>query len=150
MTIYIGADHAGYKMKELLKRRLKQWRHTVIDVGASRLIADDDYPDYGTAVAHAVSRGNGRGILICANGVGMCVVANKVSGVRAALGWSEALARTARADDDTNVLCLPARLLTLDPVESILKMWLKTKFSGAARHKRRLKKVAAFDRRRAA
>ncbi len=144
MTIYIGADHAGYKMKELLKRKLSAWDHRVVDLGARKLVPNDDYPEYATAVARAVVAKKGRGILLCGSGVGMCMAANKIPGVRAALGWSEGLARTARTDDDTNVLCLPARLRTLDPVESILKVWLKTKFSGAARHKRRLKKVAAL------
>ncbi len=144
MTLYLGSDHAGFEVKERMKRWLLAKGHRVVDVGARRRVPRDDYPEYALAVSQAVAKGKGRGILLCGNGVGMCMVANKVRGVRAALVWSKKAACTARTDDDTNVLCLPGRLPTLDSVESIVKVWITTRFSGAVRHKRRLKKVAAI------
>lgn len=147
MTIYLGADHAGYTVKELLKRRLLLWGYRVVDVGNTKLEPLDDYPDYALPLARAVVKKKVLGILFCANGVGVCMVANKVRGVRAGIAWSVSAAKTGRADDDTNVLCVPTRIRTIDPPEKIIAAWLQTKFSGAARHRRRLQKVAALDRR---
>lgn len=145
MTIYLGADHRGFALKERMERWLGRRGHRVIDVGDTTLKPRDDYPDFASPLARFVVKQKARGILFCANGVGVCIAANKVHGVRAAIAWSVAAARTSRADDDTNVLCIPSLIPIMDTPERIITAWLTTKFSGAARHKRRLKKVAALD-----
>jgi ribose 5-phosphate isomerase B len=145
MTIYLASDHVGFHMKERLKQWLSKREHRVVDVGPQELDPADDYPDYAIPLARRVVAANGRGILVCANGVGVCMAANKVAGVRAGIAWSVEAAKTARADDNTNILCLPARIRIMDAPEKIVAAWTAAKFSGAARHRRRLKKVAALD-----
>lgn len=147
MTIYLGSDHAGFAEKEHAKQWLATEGYRVVDAGNTKLEPRDDYPEYALSLAQMVVKKKALGILFCANGVGVCMVANKVRGVRAGIAWSVDAAKTGRADDNTNVLCIPTRAGTIDPPEKIIAAWLATKFSGAARHKRRLRKVAALDRR---
>ena len=145
MNVAIGADHAGYDLKETLKQMLEAAGHVLEDMGVD---GPDpvDYPDYAAPVALAVAQGRAdRGILLCGSGIGMCIVANKVRGVRAALVWDPEIARLSRDHNDTNVLCLPSRFVTPEEAEQLVRIWLATPFSGAPRHERRRDKVTAFE-----
>lgn len=145
-TIYIGADHAGWELKEALEEHLKDEKFTVVDMGNENLVNDDDYPDFGYAVAKRVATEEGaHGIVICGNAQGICIVANKVKGVRAATGFNKDVAQSARTEDNSNILCLPGRHLNIKEAKQIVDMWLGTEFSKAARHVRRLKKVEEIE-----
>ena len=141
-TIYLGSDHNGFKSKELVKDYLIQKNYQVKDLGNKKFQKTDDYPDYGKKVAKKVAtEKNTLGILFCGSGQGMCIVANKYKGVRAALGWSQAAAKKSKHDDDSNVLCIPAWRLTNDQTLRITNNWLRTPFSNLTRHKRRINKI---------
>ncbi len=144
MVLYLGSDHAGFEAKERMKRWLAR-HHRIVDVGPKTFEPLDDYPDYAVPLARAVAKTNGRGILFCSSGIGVCMAANKVAGVRAGVAWSTLTGQRSRSHDNTNVLCVPTKVSTIDPPEKIIAAWLSTKFSGAVRHKRRLKKVAALE-----
>lgn len=145
MRIALGADHAGFALKQELLEYLTARRHSVQDFGAADEVASD-YPDFAEPVARAVLAGEvDRGILICGNGVGMSVAANKVPGVRAVLCSDPYTARTSRTDDDTQVLCLGQRVVGMGLAREIVDVWLAAEFSGAERHRRRLQKVSAMD-----
>lgn len=140
--LYIAADHAGFHAKEKLKHILTSQRIAVKDLGAFNYKKDDDYPDFARLLARAVARDKKhRGILICGSGQGMCIVANKTKGVRAAQVWNEKSAFFARHDDNANVICLAARLHSLPSMRRMVMTWLKTPFAGLARYKRRIKKI---------
>lgn len=144
--IYIGADHAGWKLKEALEEHLKTNKLHVVDMGNENLVNDDDYPDFGYAVAKRVATDeHAHGIVICGNAQGICIVANKVKGVRAATGFNADVAKSAREDDNSNILCLPGRHLDVKEAIKIVDTWLSTEFSGAERHVRRLKKVTEIE-----
>ena len=145
-TIYIGADHAGWELKEVLEEHLKKQEFNVVDMGNQNLVSDDDYPEFGYAVAKRVVTDEGsHGIVICGNAQGICIVANKVRGARAATGFNTDVAKSAREDDNSNVLCLPGRHLNIKEAKTIVDMWLNTEFSGEDRHVRRLKKVQDIE-----
>jgi len=145
-TIYIGGDHAGWNMKSALEDYLKEEGYRVVDMGNSNLVEGDDYPAFSYAVAKRVVNDPGaHGIVICGNAQGVCIVANKVKGVRAATGFNEEAARTTRADDNSNVLCLPARFMDVKDAKKVVDAWLATDFSGAERHVRRLEKVTQIE-----
>lgn len=145
-TIYIGGDHAGWKLKEEIEAYLREHNYPVVDMGNDHLVSDDDYPDFGHAVAKRVMTDpHGRGIVLCGNAQGICIVANKVRGVRAATGFNEEAARSSRTDDHSNVLCLPGRFLTSAQAKSIVKTWLETEPSTSERHVRRLKKLEEIE-----
>lgn len=148
MKIYIGADHHGVGLKDELVKYLNRKKLTVEDVGAFGYRKDDDYVDYAAAVSEFVSnsRGKVRGILLCGSGLGVCVVANKYSGVRATTVWSTTLAQLARQDDNSNVLCLPADFVSVDQAKKIVKVWLETDFSKAKRHHRRVDKIKKIEK----
>ncbi|HBK33449.1 TPA: ribose-5-phosphate isomerase [Candidatus Uhrbacteria bacterium] len=144
--LYIGADHAGWEYKETLKTDLIAQGFEVTDLGNAHLVEDDDYPDFSYAVAQRVATDPlARGILLCANAQGVSIVANKVKGIRAATGFDEQVAQTSRTDDDSNVLCLPARHLSKQEVLKITTLWLQTDFSGEERHLRRLQKLSEIE-----
>ncbi len=141
-TIYVGADHAGFAEKERAKHLLSA-DYEVVDVGAEREVADDDYPLYARRVAAAVAAGSGRGLLFCGSGVGVSIAANRLPGVRAALCWSTEVAASSRDEDDSNVLCLGTRYTDISTVSDIITTWLNTPFSGEARHRRRIAEIDA-------
>lgn len=146
-TIYLGADHAGWEAKEAVEEYLKAEGYTVVDMGNDNLVVGDDYPDFGYAVAKRVTTDPGsRGIVACGNAQGICMVANKVKGIRAATGFHMDVAKTSRTDDDANVLCLPGRFITPEQSVEIVKHWLETPFSGEVRHVRRLKKMEEIEK----
>lgn len=145
--LYIGADHAGFYLKEYLKRFLKKHSIAVEDCGAHEYDKADDFPRYAFSLAKKVARDpSHRGILLCGSGQGMCIAANKVKGIRAASAWSKKSAIASRRDDDTNILCLTGRMLARKEAEKILLSWLFTGFSGLTRYKRRLDQITAYER----
>jgi ribose 5-phosphate isomerase B len=139
-VIPIGADHAGYELKERLKQELKQLGYEPLDLGTHS--ADStDYPDYAHPVASQVETGKvKRGILLCGTGLGMAYAANRHKGVRAAVVWNPEVAKLARAHNDSNVLVLPARFVSEKEGLEILHNWLDTPFEGG-RHERRVSKI---------
>lgn len=149
MVIALGADHAGFALKEDLKAWLAGQGHAVVDFGTDSL-ESVDYPDYAGRVADAVRRGQAaRGVLVCGTGIGMTIVANKVPGIRAAVCIDPYTAQMSREHNDVNVLALAGRLTPRPAAVEILEVWLKTDFAGG-RHARRLEKIAALEREPAA
>ncbi|HEY6736133.1 MAG TPA: RpiB/LacA/LacB family sugar-phosphate isomerase [Candidatus Saccharimonadia bacterium] len=140
MTIYLGADHAGFELKTAIQQHLHHTGRPVIDCGAQTLDAADDYPRYAYAVASKIlgASEDDFGVLVCGSGQGMSMAANRVNGVRAALAWSPDAARSARADDNANVLVLPARFIAPDEALEILEIFLNTEFKADPKYQRRL------------
>ncbi len=146
-TVYLGSDHAGFDMKNIVKEHLEARGFVVEDLGAHTLDPNDDYPQYGEAVAEAVRAHPGAfGILACGNAEGICIVANKFDGIRAGIGYSLSAAQTMRSDDNANVICIPGRVKTQDDPLLIVDAFLETPFSNAPRHVRRLKQVSDLER----
>lgn len=144
--VIIGADHAGFVLKEGLKKVLVEKGLEVIDAGTDNGEAVD-YPDFAEPVAEEVYAGRvPRGILVCGSGIGMSIVANRFPGVRAALCLDEDTARMSRRHNDANVLVLAGRKTDLDTAEKIVAVWLETEFEGG-RHQARLNKVAKVEKR---
>lgn len=140
MIIPIASDHAGYPAKEIARKILTNLGYEVNDMGVH---GEDsvDYPDYAVLVANAVGNGTyPRGILICGSGQGMCITANKVENVRAALAWEPEIAKLAAQHNNANVLCLPGRFLKESQIRDILTSWLDTTFEGG-RHENRVNKI---------
>lgn len=147
MKIVVGSDHAGFELKEALKPELRRLRHRVVDVGTNSG-APVDYPDYAEAVSLAVRKGRARrGILICGSGVGASVAANKLPGIRAGLCHDTYSAHQGVEHDDMNVLVLGARVVGGELAKELVRAFLRARFSGEARHRRRLKKVSELERR---
>jgi ribose 5-phosphate isomerase B len=145
--LIIGADHAGYALKEALKPFLAEMGIVVTDAGTDSE-QSVDYPDYGARVAEAVSAGAyPRGILLCGSGVGMSIVANRFGGVRAALCRDEETARLSRMHNDANVLVLASRMTDQETAFAIVRTWLTTPFEGG-RHQKRLDKIRETERSR--
>ena len=139
--IYVGADHAGFDLKQALVAELRRLGYEPVDVGPRELDPADDYPDFGRPVAEAVSRGVARrGVLICGSGIGMAMVANRLPGVRAALVWTPELAELSRRHNDANVLVLPARFMAQGEAVEAMRRWLDARFEGG-RHARRVEKI---------
>lgn len=142
MKIFIGADHGGFDLKNQLKEHLVHRGCEVEDIGAHTLSKDDDYPPIAFELTTKVlSEDDARGILLCSSGEGVCIAANRVRGIRAALVWSPEQARETRRDNNSNVLCLGANLTSLEVATAIVDNWLDEEFSGAERHVRRLKQI---------
>lgn len=144
MKIFIGADHQGFQLKERLERLLKKVGYSVADEGDNKLDPDDDFPIFAERVVRAMQASGdmeARGILICGSGQGMAMAANRFKGIRACLAFDKESARSARNDDDSNVLCLPASVLKGEEVEDIVRTWLDTSFANAPRFNRRLRQL---------
>ena len=145
--VALGADHGGYSLKNELLARLQR-QYDILDVGAHKYDPDDDYPDFAEAIAKAVASGKAqRGILVCGSGVGACIAANKVPGVRACLCHDTYSAHQGVEHDDMNVLCLGARVIGIELAAELIEAFLKARFSDEKRHRRRLKKVLALEKR---
>ncbi len=141
-SIYIGAGHRGFALKESLKEWLGASAHDVVDCGAAIYDATDDYPDYAQRVAKYVAAKDGaRGIVLCGSGNGVCVGANKVNGVRAGLALSAAQIRDSVAHDHLNVLCISADYTQPDDARRFVEIFLSTPYSQVARHLRRVAKI---------
>lgn len=147
IIIYLGADHAGFEMKEQTREFLKSRGYRVEDCGNMEFDATDDYPDFGVLVGRGVSRSgkNGAGIVFCGSGVGMCVTVNKIAGVRAASAFSAGNVQRSKQDDDTNVLCIAARMFSFEQVRDMVEKWLEAKFRSDDRYKRRIEKVRRIE-----
>jgi len=143
--IYIGADHAGYNLKEELKKYLKELEYDVEDLGNKEAEPQDDYPDFAVKVAKKTVETGEKGIVICGTGIGSCIVANKVKGARAALAWDEFTAIQSREHNDANILCLGGRVVDAETAKKIVRLWLETKFSDEERHIRRLDKIKEIE-----
>ena len=147
MRIGIAADHGGFELKVQLTAALKTAGYEVADFGAYELVTEDDYPDFVVPLARAVAKGEiTRGLAICGSGVGACVAANKVSGVRAALITDSFSAHQGVEDDDMNVMCLGGRVTGYALSWDLVQTFLNARFKGTERFRRRLAKVAALER----
>lgn len=145
MKIALGADHAGFALKNILADRLRGGGHAVSDLSPA-FDPQDDYPDAAAAVARAVAGGRAeRGILVCGSGVGASVAANKVRGARAGLCHDTYSARQGVEHDDINVLCLGARIIGEALAAELAEAFLRARFSNEERHARRLRKTMALE-----
>ncbi len=141
MKLAIGSDHAGFEYKEALKSWLESNGYTVTDFGAHST-ASADYPDFAHPVANAVEKKESDlGLLVCGSANGVAITANKHQGIRAAICWNEELAGLARQHNDANVLCLPARFISPEEAQNILKRFLSSSFEGG-RHANRVSKIS--------
>ena len=145
-NVAIGADHGGYELKENLRRSLAEWGYVAVDCGTDSS-ESVDYPDYALAVAQMVANGSAwRGVMIDGAGIGSCMVANKVPGVRASMCYDQTTAINSREHNNANLLTLGAALIGTGLARSILKTWLETPFSGG-RHAERVDKIGDIERR---
>lgn len=145
MRIALASDHAGYAEKERLKPVLTELGLEVHDLGTTSE-ESVDYPDYARKVAEQVARGEvDQGLLVCGSGTGMAITANKVPGVRAAVGWSEETARLARQHNNANVLAIGARTTPLGDIPKIVRAWFSSDFEGG-RHASRIEKISEIER----
>ncbi len=147
MKIGIASDHAGYALKEHLKSFLAKKRHKIIDFGTDSADKPADYPDFAKKVAQAVIAGRvERAIIICGSGVGASVAANKIKGIRAGLCHDTYSAHQAVEHDDINILCLGSRIIGQSLAQELSAAFIKAKFSGERRHKKRLDKIEKLER----
>ena len=141
--IVIGSDHAGFEYKEAIKQYLVKNNIEIIDVG-THSTESCDYPDYAHAAAREIESGNVEvGILICGSANGVAITANKHQEIRAALCWQNEIASLARLHNDTNIICLPARFVTIDEAEEMVHTFLTTEFEGG-RHQKRVEKIKSI------
>lgn len=146
--IYLGADHAGFALKEKIKKWLKTKKILFEDCGNVKLDKNDDYPVFGQRVAKKVAKHkNSVGILVCGSGQGVCIVANKINGIRAALAEHIKDAYLARKDDDCNIICLQGRGTSADRAKKIVQAFLETEFSTKSRYQRRINEIRELERR---
>jgi ribose 5-phosphate isomerase B len=144
VKIYIGADHNGFAYKKKIVDFLVRSGHEIVDSGDVSLNLEDDFPQFASKVVNDLKSDKdpeAKGLLICGSGQGMCMAANRYKGIRASLCWNVEEARSARNDDDSNILCLSARYSDLMDVEAIITTWLSTPFAGASRFTRRIKEL---------
>jgi len=147
VRIVVGSDHGGYSLKQEVAAGLRQNGHEVLDVGTDS-VAPVDYPDFAEAVGAAVTDGRAeRGVLICGSGVGACVAANKLPGVRAAICHDSYSAHQGVEHDNMNVLVLGGRIVGPALAHDLVRVFLDARYTSEARHMRRLAKVTALERR---
>lgn len=143
MRVGFAADHAGFEMKRDLSQAAKAEGYDIVDFGAFRYDANDDYPDYVFPLAEAIRRGEvERGIALCASGIGVCIAANKVASVRAALAHEALSVRQGVEDDDMNLLCLGSYVIDMEQAINLVSVFLNARFSGADRYRRRIQKIS--------
>ncbi len=146
MKIAIGSDHRGYEVKERIVAFLRGLGYEAQDMGTDTAESYVDYPDFAFRVAEAVGKKQvDRGILICSTGIGMCIAANKVTGVRAAPCYDTLTSEVSRRHNDANIMCLSSHLLGEESIERMVQIWLNTDFEGG-RHLRRIEKIDQFER----
>jgi len=146
VRIGIATDHAGFERKEEIIAYLRSAGHEVLDVGAYSLSPGDDYPDFVIPLAKAVASGEvDRGVAVCGSGVGASVCANKIAGIRAGLVHDHYSARQGVEDDNMNIICMGGRVVGPAVAQDLVDTFLSAKFSGAERHVRRLRKMAALE-----
>lgn len=146
MIVAIGTDHAGFPLKSVVTDAVRAAGEEVLDCGAFELVPGDDYPDFVERVARAILDGHAeRGILVCGSGVGASVAANKFTGIRSALCHDTFSAHQGVEDDAMNVLALGARVIGPSLAAELVGTFLRARFSGAERHRRRLEKIERFE-----
>jgi ribose 5-phosphate isomerase B len=142
LNIYLASDHGGFELKEKIKKYLLAKGLSVKDLGPEKLEPTDDFPDFAIPLARKVAESKGNlGIVLCRNGAGVEIAANKIDGVRAVLSWESEHAASTRADDNANVLALPADYLDEQKAFEIVDTWLSTPYSQEQRFERRLEKI---------
>jgi ribose 5-phosphate isomerase B len=147
VRVYLGSDHAGFELKTRLIAWLSEAGHEPVDSGPESYRPDDDYPVYVMRAARGVAGDPGSlGIVIGGSGNGEQIAANKISGIRAALAWTQETARLARQHNDANVLSLGARMYTIEEAMGFAQVFVATPFSGEQRHARRLAMIADFEK----
>ena len=145
--IYLGSDHAGFKLKEKIKRCLDKKHVAYEDLGNVVLDTTDDYPDYAEKVGHKVVRAKSLGILICGSAQGVCIAANKIKGARAVIPFSLKEARLSREHNNANIICLSGWYMHFHKVTKIIEIFLATPFSDEPRHQRRVNKIKKLEKR---
>ncbi len=146
MKVYISSDHGGFNYKQILITYLKELGYDVVDLGPDKLDPADDYPQFAKALALAVIKEDVKGILVCRNGVGVSVVANKFPGIRCALCFNTKHATSTRNDDNANVLSLPADYISLEEAKDISKTFLETPFGPHDRYQRRFDEIKQIEK----
>lgn len=145
VRIAFGADHGGFELKNALIEFVRSIGHAALDCGVNRN-ESVDYPDYARAVGELIVSGKADvGVLICRTGIGMCMAANKIPGIRAAIGYHNEVARLSRLHNNANVLCFGADFSNIESARGILKTWLDTPFSGENRHIKRVDKIMKLE-----
>jgi len=145
--IFIASDHAGFKLKSIIKKFLIKEKYNFEDLGPKKYKPTDDYPDYAVKVVKEVLKTkDSRGILICGSGQGMAIVANKFFGIYAVVPWNKISAKKSREDENSNVLCLGAKIISQKTAREIVKTWLETPFSFKKRHLRRINKIKKIEK----
>lgn len=149
MKIYLGSDHAGFEVKEKIKKHLDKRGISYDDLGPYEFKISDDYPDYAFKVAEKVAKSSeAQGILVCGSGAGMAIAANKVKGIRAVEAYDTYLAKMSKEHNNANILAVGARDTKFNEIKKIIDIWLKTKFSDKDRHKRRIRKISNYENKR--
>ncbi len=144
--IYISSDHRGLNLKDYLVNELTARSIEITDMGPKSLDPEDDYPDYASLVAKKVQENDqDKGIVVCANGVGVSITANKFNGIRASLSWTPEHAQSSRKDDNSNILAIPADYITRENALETVLMWLNTPFGNEDRHVRRINKIRDIE-----
>lgn len=145
MKIAIGGDHAGFELKQDLKKLIEEAGHEVVDKGTDST-APVDYPDFARAVGEAVTSGEAeRGVVVCGSGAGATIAANKIKGVRAALAHDTYTAHQGVEHDDVNVLTMGSRVIGVALAREVVEAFLHAQFTGEERHRRRLEKIQAIE-----
>ncbi len=147
MKIILGSDHRGFTLKQEIKKHLLEHGHQVQDMGDLLPSTPDDYPDTALAVANEVIKHpENRGILLCGSGVGVCITANKIKGIRSGFGYNAEQVKSARNDDDINILALAADYTPKNEAIEMVSEFLSTKYEATERHNRRLDKIRAIEK----
>lgn len=146
--IYLGADHAGFALKEKIKKWFTKKKIPFVDLGDQKLRPTDDYPDYAAKVARVVAKDKTLGILLCGSAQGICIAANKIKGIRAVAPFDPNEAVLSRKHEDANIICLSGWFFTLMKAKKMIGLFLNTPFSGEARHVRRINKIKRLEGKR--
>lgn len=147
MKVYLGTDHAGFDLKEKVKVFLQHDGYEIVDCGAFSLDKDDDYPDFiSKAAIEVAGEANSEGIVFGKSGAGECIVANKIKGIRAVLGFNKDNVKLARLHNDANILSLGSDFVSFNQAKKLIAIFLNTKFSNEERHIRRIKKISALEK----
>jgi len=145
--LFIASDHAGYQLKNTIDWYIKNELHLETqDLGSQEYDANDDYPDYAIPLAKKVTETQGRGIVVCGSGIGVCIAANKIAGIRCGIGYNPEVAESMMAHNNTNVLALAGGALSENHAKLIVKTWLTSNFTNEERHVRRLGKIAELEK----
>ena len=147
IKVYIGSDHAGFVLKEKLKPYISKLKYKVIDTGNKKYDKNDDYPIYASKLGKIIVKNkNSLGILICASGQGVCIAANKIKGIRAALAENVRDAILARRDDNSNIICLQGKYTKTLKAKLIVKKFLETKYEKVERFQRRINEIKKLEK----